>query len=261
MEQEITSPDIESNSDHEKVSFTPAQQLQLDEIIRQRLERQKKRDAAQFAIELEEAKKAIEVRVRAELQAEAVERELNRIETEPLAKEYERAKAEAEAAEKIASEIEQEQARLNTETAQLRKDSAMLAAIRKHGFIDEKMIMVLTRDKVIFSEEHKTYVIKDSSGRLRQIQRYEPLQQPDRYGNTTEFVGTELMTLDDFYSEYSQDKGYLVLGTCKSGTGSAESRTHNLRMPARKRDFGNDNKRKAEYISKHGLQKWTDMEL
>jgi hypothetical protein len=235
--------------------FNEREQVEVDRIIQERLERQKRKDNERHQAEVEEIKKAAENRIKAEFAAEEAQRFLNRPSPEELAT-LEQAKTEAAEAEAKASQLEAEQQRLQSETAQLRKEHAMNSALHDMGFIDPQMIKTLTSSKFEWSDEHGQYIVRDVSGHVRMAKDVEYVETNDPGRRFVKSITEAPMTIAEYYAEYGAARPYLVKGETKGGSGSVET-PRRTGYPMHKSHFSL--KQKVKYIESHGLSDWSKL--
>jgi hypothetical protein len=166
MEQQVETPAV--TPPVAKVSFTPEQQVKVDSLIRESMGR-----AGAEA-------KATATRLDGELAT---------------------LRAELKAAQGDRSTLEKTQA----EIATLRKQNALQEAVSKIPFVDSGQVLQLTENGVVWSDEHRSFVVQGHDG---------PLLGPD---------GMKPLPLADYYAAWSEKNPHLVRGSVKHGVGSTEN--------------------------------------
>jgi hypothetical protein len=148
-----------------KVTFSPEQQEKIDSLIRDSMSRA--------------AKKVRE------------DNETLRAELETLKRESEQVKTVSE------------QTRAELLTA--KKQSALLDAVSRVPFVNASQVLQLTENGVVWSDEHRTFVVQGKDGVLLGSDGKSPLP------------------LSDFYSVWGEKNPHLVRGSVKPGVGSTQN--------------------------------------
>lgn len=200
-----------------KVTFTEAQQVRIDELIRGAMGRAGnearaenvtlKSEMTKLQTELEAAKEAAKNAVTkhgkddakgdvAALQAQI--EDLKRVQTQTL-EESRTSKQQAQAKEKEVTEAREE-------TVKVRKQNVIQTAAAKHNFINPDTLSKLVSDNIKWADGKFTVVNDD--GAVRNNASFEP------------------MTVDEFFADYASKNPYLVKGDVKSGAGSKVSSSY-----------------------------------
>lgn len=140
------SEQVEQQNQPEKVTFSPAQQERLNELIRDAMGRAGREARAESA----------ELRVK----IEALNRELEVVKTE-------RTNLENEA------KTSKEQALLQG------KQNLLLSLAAKHGFVAPEQGVALLKDKIQFNEEKKRYIVLGDDGKVLSGPTGEPISADD----------------------------------------------------------------------------------
>lgn len=198
-----------------KVSFDEAQQIRVNELIKEaqgRAAKELREEAATAKREATELKARLEaLEAEKATQGDKSKKELDA----ELRAEMDRVKQvhkdEIASARKLAEAKEREAQQAAEALTSMKKQIAIQAAASKINFVDVSMVTTLTKDQVKFDPEVGRFIVLNDNGSIRMNASFEPV------------------TLEEFYSDFAASRPYLVRGDMKSGTGSGESSTGSKR--------------------------------
>jgi myosin heavy subunit len=207
-----------------KVTFTPEQQEVLNQIVEKRLARSNKEAKAELETakterqrleaELAEAKETLSKAAKGSTDAknaqediESVKNELDEVKrsSKAILNEREELKKQLDVKEKTVQDTHQQM-------LELRKQTAMNYAAQKLPFVDLEAVIVLTEKYIKYDKDTDSFSVVNDKG----APRFNPVGDP--------------LGLDEFYTEYAQQKKHLVRSDALSGVGSAESKNLGIGM-------------------------------
>lgn len=215
MSQVTEDPKIQAgnNDDHKKVVFSPEQQERVNELIKEAMGRagREHRETAETAGKaLKEATERLS----------SLEQELATLRSahkegkgkgndEDFKAEVERIKAahadEVRRLSELAKQHEGAAKSASENLMSMKKSLAIQAAASKINFVDLNAAVKLTQESIKWDDTRGKFIVVNENGTERMNSSF------------------EVMSLDEFYTEFASQNPYLVRGEVKSGTGSTES--------------------------------------
>jgi len=201
----------------QKVTFDEAQTKRVEELILERLYREKEKNSRTLA-EKESALSTLQEELRAA--KEAASKAKPGVAASDANDEVARLKAELEQVKGIKAEADNKTKTLQQVLAEkdneiksareeannVRKDNAIRGAISKIGFVDPDDIVALTAKQIQWSPEYNRHVVVGDSGQVVLNSAFEP------------------KSLDEHYRDYAEKKKHLVRTDFLFGSGSSENK-------------------------------------
>jgi len=237
------------------VAFSEEQQKAFDSIIEKRLSRAHKDLRAELDTikteketllkQLEEAKQTQSTARSSKDKSDAADDvQAIKNQLEELQKANKTLLTEKDEVRKAELKAKQDTDSVKQQMLDYRKKTEMQFAAQKVPFIDLEAIIVLTERYVKYDPQSNDFLVVNEKG-------------GERYSTTN--VG-ELMTLEEFYNEYAQQKKHLVRSDVVVGTGSTESLKSNFGKTYKLEDLfgpGSDAK-KANELAKTDKLKYQE---
>jgi hypothetical protein len=212
----------------EKVTFTPAQQTKLDEIIKSAMGRAaatERAQVAQLTTQVESLQTALEAakaaaadasRSRSERRESSNDVTALQAQVEDLRSAKQIAAAELSEMKSQATAKEREVATTRQQLHEERKTSMLSRVASQHNFVDVDTVATLTAKNFKWSDETGSFTIVDETGQEKLNAEYKP------------------MSPEEFFADFAAKKPWLVKSDVRTGNASTESQRSGLPAQASK---------------------------
>jgi ethanolamine utilization protein EutQ (cupin superfamily) len=224
-----------------KPSYTPEQQKHIDEMITARLTREKTastKEMETLTAKVTELTSQLEAATKPETKGKEKDAE-----TEQVKQLIAQEKANTKQAQDLVKRLQDDLTKTKDENSKILKSQAIRdAATKAAKFHNLAEVMLLTEGRIEFDTDLSRYVVREN-------------------GVVVKNSSMDPMELTEYYTQFAQQRPYMVNGDVVSGAGSHENGGGgNLGTVKSKADFKSA-KERSDYITKFGLEAFENLPL